>query len=47
MILTVKPHSAILPIHTENPDAFRHLNVGGYSDLIPDGFTQSGIYVVK
>lgn len=44
MILTVKPCNAILPIHTEKPEAFRNLDIGEYASLIPEGFAVSGTY---
>ena len=34
MILTVKPHDAIVPIHTEKPEMFRHLDIGRYADKV-------------
>ncbi|MBR3307943.1 MAG: MBL fold metallo-hydrolase [Lachnospiraceae bacterium] len=34
MILTVAPEKHILPIHTEEPEAFYRLDIGRYADLI-------------
>ena len=31
MILTVKPEKHIIPIHTEEPDAFKKLDIGEYA----------------
>ena len=34
MILTVKPQKHIIPIHTENPEAFEQLDIGEYKAKI-------------